>query len=145
MTRKSMRARLEARLIAEGKLPPKKEASARSGKERLYALGRLKAGEKNQTEQRFEDEYLRPLLLAGEISWYRFEGIKLRLADNTFLTVDYAVLPASGVLTMIDVKGAAAVVQEDARVKMRVAADQYPFMFQLAFPAKGGGWTIKDL
>ncbi|WP_287002285.1 hypothetical protein [Sphingobium sp.] len=145
MTRKTMRSRLEARLIAEGRLPPKKEPTAKNGKDRLFALGRMKVGEKNQTEQRFEDEYLRPLLLAGEISWYRFEGIKLRLADNTFLTVDYAVLPAGGVLTMIDVKGGAAVVQEDARVKMRVAADQYPFLFQYAFPAKGGGWTIKDV
>ncbi|WP_343546796.1 hypothetical protein [Sphingobium yanoikuyae] len=145
MTRKTMRSRLEARLIAEGRLPPKKEPTAKNGKDRLFALGRMKVGEKNQTEQRFEDEYLRPLLLAGEILWYRFEGVKLRLADNTFLTVDYAVLPAGGVLTMIDVKGGAAVVQEDARVKMRVAADQYPFLFQYAFPTKGGGWTIKDV
>ena len=145
MTRQSMRARLEARLIAEGRLPPKKQLQAHNGKERLYALGRMKVGEKNQTEQRFEDEHLRPLLLAGEIAWYRFEGIKLRLADNCFLTVDYAVLPVGGVLTMIDVKGSAAVIQEDARVKMRVAADLYPFLFQLAFPAKGGGWTIKDV
>lgn len=52
-------------------------------------------------------------------------------------------LPADGVLTMTDVKGARAIVQEDARVKMRVAADQYPFLFQLAFPAEGGGWTIE--
>ena len=145
MTRKTMRARLEARLIAEGKLPPKAAPSSAAGKDRLYALGRMKVGEKNRTEQRFEDEHLRPLMLAGEIAWYRFEGIKLRLADNTFLTVDYAVLPANGVLTMIDVKGGEAVVQEDARVKMRVAADQYPFLFQYAFPAKGGGWTIKDI
>jgi hypothetical protein len=140
-----MRARLEARLIAEGKLPPKTQPAPSRGKERLYALGRLKVGEKNQTEQRYEDEVLKPGLIAGEILWYRFEGIKLRLADNTFLTVDYAVLPADGVLTMVDVKGAAAIVQEDARVKMRVAADSYPFAFRLAFPAKGGGWTVKEV
>lgn len=145
MSRKSLRASLEARLRAQGKLPPKNETSPKRGKERLYALGRLKVGEKNMTEQRFEDEVLRPRMIAGEILWYRFDGIKLRLADNTFLTVDYAVLPADGVLTMIDVKGAAAIVQEDARVKMRVAADQYPFLFQLAFPQAGGGWTIKDI
>lgn len=145
MTRPSMRSRLKATLIAQGKLPPDAAPSRMRGKEKLYALGRLKVGEKNQTEQRYEDEVLKPSMIAGEILWYRFEGIKLRLADNTFLTVDYAVLPASGILTMVDVKGSAAIVEEDARVKMRVAADAYPFAFQLAFPAKGGGWTVKDI
>lgn len=145
MTRKSMRARLQARLVAEGRIPPEALPKPKHGKERLYALGRLKVGEKNSTEQRYEDEVLKPGMIAGEILWYRFEGIKLRLADNTFLTVDFAVLPASGVLTMVDVKGAAAIVEEDARVKMRVAAEAYPFAFQLAFPVKGGGWTIKDI
>jgi hypothetical protein len=138
-----MRSRLAARLIAEGKIPAPAQPKPQKGKERLYALGRLKTGEKNGTEQRYEDEVLKPGMIAGEILWYRFEGIKLRLADNTFLTVDYAVLPADGVLTMVDVKGAAAIVQEDARVKMRIAADTYPFAFQMAFPNKGGGWTIK--
>lgn len=143
MTRKSLRARLEARLIEEGKLPPRSEQKPVRGNDRLYALGRLKTGEKNSTEQKFEDDWLRPRLMAGEILWYRFEGIKLRLADNTFLTVDYAVLPADGVLTMIDVKGARAIVQDDARVKMKVAAEQYPFLFQMAYPTKGGGWTVE--
>lgn len=145
MTRRTMRARLQAHLVAQGRIPVPEQPSPKHGKERLYALGRLKVGEKNQTEQRYEDEILRPAMIAGEILWYRFEGIKLRLADNTFLTVDYAVLPKSGVLTMVDVKGGAAVVQEDARVKMRVAADSYPFAFQLAFPVKGGGWTVQDV
>lgn len=145
MTRRSLRANLEARLIAEGKLPPKAHPKPKHGKERLYALGRMKVGEMNRTEQRYENEVLKPALLVGDVLWYRFEGIKLRLADNTFLTVDFAVLPASRVLTMVDVKGAAAIVEEDARVKMRVAADAYPFAFQYAFPAQDGGWTIKDI
>jgi hypothetical protein len=141
------RARLEAKLIADGKLPPKGEAPpapAPKGKEALFALGRLKAGEKNKTEQRFEDEVLRPGLLAGDILWYRFEGVKLRLADGTFLTVDYCVMPPTRILTMIDVKGARAIIQDDARVKMRVASELYPFAFQYAFPGSGG-WTIEDM
>lgn len=138
-----MRAVLEQKLRASGQLPPVEHASPKKGQDRLYALGRLKTGEKNATEQRYEDEVLKPGMIVGDILWYRFEGVKLRLADNTFLTVDFAVLPASGVLTMVDVKGARAIVQEDARVKMRVAADQYPFLFQLAFPKGGGGWTIE--
>lgn len=133
------------KLVKEGRIPAQKPPAPLSadGKDRLYALGRLKVGEKNQSEQRYEDEVLKPGMLVGDIRWYRFEGIKLRLADNTFLTVDYAVLPADGVLTMVDVKGAKAIVQEDARVKMRVAADSYPFRFEMAFPNKGGGWTVE--
>lgn len=145
MTRKSHRLTLEARLIAEGRLPPREQPKPVNGKDRLYALGRLKVGEMNATEQRYEDEVLKPGMIVGDILWYRFEGIKLRLADKTFLTVDFAVLPKSGILTMVDVKGAAAIIEEDARVKMRVAADSYPFAFQYAIPVKGGGWDIRDV
>lgn len=146
MSRMTPRAKLEARLIAEGKLPARdaNPPAPRKGKDALYALGRLKTGERNKTEQRFEDEILRPGMLAGDILWYRFEGIKLRLADNTFLTVDFAVMGANSILTMIDVKGGEAVIQEDARVKMKVAADAYPFRFQFAFPGRAG-WTYEDV
>ncbi|EQA96709.1 hypothetical protein V475_20405 [Sphingobium baderi LL03] len=51
---------------------------------RIQALGRLKVGAQNKTEASYEATVLRPSLLAGEIAWYRFEGLKLRLADNTF-------------------------------------------------------------
>lgn len=114
---------------------------------RHFALGRLKQGQKNRSEQRYEDEVLRPALMAGSVLWYRFEGVKLRLADNTFLTVDFAVLPASGVLEMHDVKGARAIYADDAKVKMKVAAEAYPFAFKVAFPParKGAGWEIEDV
>lgn len=146
MSRMTPRAKLEARLIAEGKLAPRdtKPSAPRKGKDALFALGRLKTGEKNKTEQRYEDQVLRVGVMTGAVLWYRFEGVKLRIADNTFLTVDYAVLPADGILTMIDVKGGPAVIQDDARVKMKVAAEAYPFRFQFAYP-EGGGWTHEDV
>lgn len=117
-----------------------------SPQERLFALGRLDDGERNKTERRFEN-HLEAIKLAGEILWFSFESIKLKLAPKTFLTVDYAVLPAATMrLTMIDVKGAKAIVQEDARVKMRVAAGMFPFAFQFAYPPKGaGGWQFEDI
>ncbi|CAM8631350.1 hypothetical protein [Sphingobium cupriresistens] len=147
MTDKGWRTQLEKRLIAEGKIEPREQPTAvpLTGKERLQALGRMKSGEKNQTEQRYEDEVLLPGRLTGDILWYRFEGVKLRLADNTFLTVDYAVLPKDGVLTMIDVKGGPGVVTEDARVKMRVAADTYPFVFQMTWPNRRHGWIVEEI
>lgn len=110
---------------------------------KFYALGRLKTGEKNKTEQAYEAEFLRPQLQAGAIAWYKFEGMKLRLADNTFYTPDFAVMLSNGQLEMHEVKG---FWQDDARVKIKVAADLYPFKF-LAFSklakSKGGGWTAE--
>ncbi|GAB5100513.1 hypothetical protein [Caballeronia sp. HLA56] len=114
---------------------------------RLRALGRLRDGERNATERRYE-AYLEKQRRAGEIQWYLFEGIKLKLAPRTFLTVDYAVLPASGLLEMHDVKGARAIFSDDAKVKMKVAAWIFPFVFKVAYPRKardGGGWDVEEI
>ncbi|EIW9276636.1 TPA: DUF1064 domain-containing protein [Klebsiella quasipneumoniae subsp. similipneumoniae] len=113
----------------------------------LQALGRLKAGQMNKTEEAY-CSYLELRRRYGEIAWFRFEGIKLRLADNCFLTVDFAVMLADGRLVMVDVKGSKSVFTDDARVKMKVAADSYPFVFQVAYPKPkklGGGWEIEEL
>jgi hypothetical protein len=107
---------------------------------RLYALGRLKTGEMNKTEAAY-DQHLWQQRFAGEILWHKFEAIKLRLADNTFLTVDFAVLAADSTLELHEVKG---FMMEDSNVKLKVAAAAFPFRFILikAKPKRdGGGWT----
>jgi len=80
---------------------------------------------------------------AGEVAWFKFEGIKLRLADNTFYTPDFAVMLANGALEMHEVKG---FWQDDARAKIKIAADLYPLQF-LAIQANakkdGGGWKVE--
>jgi len=117
-----------------------------SSLQRLRALGRLKAGQLNKTEQAYAT-HLEVRKQAGEVLWYRFEGIKLRLADNTFLTVDFTVMLADGQLEMHDVKGGKAVFMDDARAKTKVAADQYPFQFRAVYPRpkrEGGGWIFED-
>ncbi|MCL8154069.1 DUF1064 domain-containing protein [Enterobacter roggenkampii] len=112
-------------------------------KRSLQALGRLNTGQMNKTES----EYCQLLELrkrAGEIVWYRFEGIKLRLADNTFYTPDFAVMLSTGEMEMHEVKG---FWTDDARVKIKVAAEQYPFRFIAVKPkAKkaGGGWEVEE-
>lgn len=109
----------------------------------LQALGRLKTGAMNKTEALYAAE-LNLLKHAGEVLWWRFEGMKLRLADNTFYSPDFAVMRAGGLLEMHEVKG---FWTDDARVKIKVAADLYPFRF-LAIRAKtkkaGGGWAVED-
>ncbi|ARL90991.1 DUF1064 domain-containing protein [Burkholderia pseudomallei] len=112
-----------------------------SSTKRMQALGRLKVGAMNKTEAAY-DKALADRKRAGEIAWYRFEGIKLRLADNTFFTVDFAVMLADGSLEMHEVKG---FMQDDANVKLKVAAESYPFKFVLVRKAKGGTWDIKEI
>jgi hypothetical protein len=108
-----------------------------------FALGRLKTGEMNKTEAAYA-AHLADLQHAGEILWFKFEGVKVRLADNTFYTPDFGVLHASGVFELHEVKG---FLMEDANVKIKVAASMYPFRFVMVRArAKklGGGWTREE-
>jgi hypothetical protein len=110
--------------------------------QRTYALGRLKPGEMNKTESAYA-ERLKMLKYAGKVQWYKFEGLKLRLADNTFYTPDFAVMGADGVIECHEVKGRW---MDDARAKIKVAADMYPFRFIAVRtrPKKdGGGWDTE--
>lgn len=108
----------------------------------VQALGRLKTGQMNKTESAYA-QHLEGLKYAGLIQWYKFEGMKFRLADNTFYTPDFAVLNANNTMEMHEVKG---FWTDDARVKIKVAADLYPFGF-IAVKAKakkhGGGWELE--
>lgn len=114
---------------------------------RHYALGRLPVGTMNKTEAAYAIE-LEAQKASGEILWYRFEGVKLRLADNCFLSIDFPVMAADGQLEMRDVKGSPRIFSDDAKVKMKVAAAAYPFAFKVVYPiAKkdGGGWRVEDI
>lgn len=109
---------------------------------RSFALGRLKVGAMNKTEAAY-DAHLETLHRAGQIAWRKFEGLKLRLADNTFYTPDFAVMASDGVMECHEVKG---FWQDDARAKIKIAADLYPFRF-IAVKVKakkdGGGWEVE--
>lgn len=110
---------------------------------RSYALGRLKTGQLNKTEQAYAD-YLVQLQAVGGILWHKFEGMKFRLADNTFYTPDFMVMKPDGQLEAHEVKG---YWQDDAKVKIKVASDMYPLRF-LAIKARakkdGGGWAVEE-
>jgi hypothetical protein len=106
-------------------------------------LGRLGVGEMNKTEADY-DLRLQNLKLAGVILWHKFNAIKLRLADGMFYTPDFAVMNARGELEFHEVKG---FWRDDAKDRIKVAADQYPARFVAVFKqAKkaGGGWTYQE-
>lgn len=108
----------------------------------LRALGRLKPGQMNKSEAEYE-QVLAEMKHKGEILWYKFEGLKFRLADLTSYTPDFAVMNKDGVIELHEVKG---FWQDDAKAKIKIAADMYPFVFVAVFkkPKKeGGGWRIE--
>ena len=106
---------------------------------KAYALGRLKAGAMNKTEAAYAQR-LELLKHAGHVLWYRFEGLKLRLADSTFYSPDFAVMLANGAIECHEVKGHWT---DDARVKIKVAAEMYPFRFIAVRAVRGGQWETE--
>ncbi len=107
------------------------------------AIGRLKAGTLNKTEIAYQVE-LSDRIHRGEIAWFMFEGLKLRLDDNTFYTPDFAVMLTDGTMECHEVKG---FWSDDARVKIKVAANRFPFRFiavKVVAKKHGGGWSIEE-
>ena len=109
----------------------------------LQALGRLKAGTMNKTEAAYAAT-LEQRRAAGEVAWFKFEGMKFRLAENTSYTPDFNVMLSDGTLEMHEVKG---FWTDDGRAKIKIAADLYPMRF-VAIKAKpkkdGGGWSVEE-
>jgi hypothetical protein len=109
----------------------------------LQALGRLKAGTMNKTEAAYAAT-LEQRRAAGDVAWFKFEGMKFRLAENTSYTPDFNVMLSDGTLEMHEVKG---FWTDDGRAKIKIAADLYPMRF-VAIRAKpkkdGGGWLVEE-
>jgi hypothetical protein len=111
-----------------------------------YALGRLKPGTMNKTEAAYAG-YLDTLKSLGDVLWWEFEGIKLRLADNTFLTMDFAVMNSAFEMELVDVKGSFAMIEDDAWAKTKVAAAKFPFRFFVVVPVdrKFSAWKVEEV
>ena len=116
-----------------------------SAKGRLYAKGRLRAGEMNRTEAKYAAELERQKHL-GHIKWYSFECVKLVIAqdEKCWYTPDFLVLAADDVLELHEVKGARAVFADDSKVKVKVTAAKYPFRVKVVFPRRNGGWDVEE-
>ena len=106
------------------------------------ARGELRERKMNKTEAAYA-QLLEARKRIGEISWYAFEAVKLRLADNTFYTPDFMLVARDGAIEIHEVKGHW---RDDARVKIKVAAELFPFEFTAVtkLPARaGGGWKYE--
>lgn len=97
-------------------------------------------GEMNRLERDYA-AHLHALQIAGEVYEYQFDAVKLRLADKTFYTPDFLIMLADGTIEIHEVKGHW---EDDARVKIKVAAEMFPFVFRaVRRPSKSVGWVVE--
>jgi len=83
-------------------------------------------GSMGSLEKLYADQVLEERKRRGEIVSYRYEALKLRLAANTFYTPDF-VVTFDDHIELHETKG---FWEEDARIKIKVAAAMYPeFVF----------------
>jgi hypothetical protein len=97
------------------------------------------AGRMNKTEAEYAGR-LEIKKRAGEILDYRFEHLKIRLADKTFYTPDFVVYAPDG-MEFHEVKGHW---EDDARVKIKVAAEQNQMHRFVAICKIKGQWHEED-
>ena len=108
----------------------------------MNARGRPKPSRMNKTEQAYADR-LELLKGTGEVVWYRFEPIKLRLAEGAWYKPDFAVMLADGLIEFHEVKG---FWREAARVRIKVAAEEH-WMFRFVAVkklTKNRGWQTEE-
>lgn len=114
------------------------------------AKGRHKPGVMNKTEAAYAME-LEVRHRSGDIAWYAFEAVTLKLAFDTRYSPDFVVMRSDGQIECHEVKGRtkiggkeAAYCMDDAKVKIKVAAEKFPFKFILVFPGVGGAWISRE-
>lgn len=106
-----------------------------------YARARaLPKGAMNKTEAAYA-QHLELQKKAGELRDWGFERYKLKLANNTYYTPDFYVLEEDWTISFHEVKG---FWRDDARVKIKVAAEQYPWHRFVAVKRVKGGWGFEE-
>lgn len=93
-------------------------------------------GQMNKLEAKYA-AWLEMRKLEGAIEWYAFEAITLKLAFDTRYTPDFVVMLLDGTLQFREVKG---YWEEDAKIKIKIAADKFPFIF-IAVRCEKGQWS----
>ena len=116
------------------------------GRDRTRYGKRHKPGEMNQTEAAYA-ELLEAERLAGQVLWWRFEAVTLKLADDSRWTPDFAVLYSDLSMEFVDCKGGGPI-DPNSMTKIKFAADKFP-MFGFAQEKKrakkdGGGFERRE-
>ena len=119
----------------KAQLPPAKGAT-KSPEERM-----------NKGEQRYA-QLLEQRREDGLIAAWWFEACSWRLADNTHYRGDFLVMTTDGALELHEVKGRKGesfYAEEDAWLKLKIAAEQMPWPVVVVWPSKEGHWQERRL
>jgi hypothetical protein len=106
------------------------------------AVGRVNhtPGKMNKLEAAYALQ-LKALQQINAIHAFSFEAIKLRLANLTFFTPDFLVIGANGEVVFHEVKGHW---EDDARVKIKVSAEAFPWFRFVGVTRKKGQWIVEE-
>lgn len=106
------------------------------------ARGRLKDDDMTKLERRYA-AYLDQQKLAGAIKWWAFEFVKLKLAKNTHITIDFFVMTDLDELQARDTKAHRKAVEDDALAKTKIAAEMSPWAYFFVYERDDGGWDME--
>lgn len=90
-------------------------------------------GQMNKVEEEYS-QTLERQRIAGEIAWWGFERITVKLAADCRYTSDFTLLHSDGSFEFVQVKGAGPM-NETSAVKCRMAAEQF-WMFKFSMEKK---------
>lgn len=119
-----------------------------------FGKGRRRSpGEMNSVESKYND-HLQSLVDTKKVAWFKYEGLKFKLADKTFFTPDFVVMLPDGSIELHEIKGTTKnkatgkskpfVHDDGSTIKTKVAADQFPFKFSVVWFDKTEGWLRID-
>lgn len=120
----------QGRVLGDGAAPRKQEKAA--SRRAAHVPGTM-----NSDEKRYAD-LLEIRRIAGEVRWWKYEAVSIRLAKRTFYRPDFLVQMADGSVEVHEVKG---FWEDDARVKIKVAAEMFPLFTFRAMSFKKGTWN----
>lgn len=99
--------------------------------------GQRERGTMNATEKAYA-VILDLRVAAGDLAEYRYEGLTLKLADDTRITPDFEVWTTDGELQLHEVKanwGGKPHIEDDAWVKLKVLVQQRPIRTFVCYPS----------
>jgi len=87
-------------------------------------------------------QYLDYLKRTGEIIDWKFEPFNIRLADKCFYKIDFLVITKDKQIELHETKGRW---EDDALVKFKVAAEQFPWFVFKAIMRKDGHFYVERM
>lgn len=109
----------------------------------ISAIPKLKAmkPKMNKLETRYF-QYLSALKFAGEIRDFRFEPFRLKLAEKCTYCPDFFVVTKDGAFEVHETKG---FMRDDAAVKLKVAAENFPWWQFKVIRWVKGQWEVRPI